>query len=225
MQKQSSSETTPSLLEPSTPTDVAARAQRQRIIDAMVDSCAEKTYAATTISDIVSRASISRTTFYKRFPGKRACFDAALESCIEEVRAVTGAAAEGAGSAPERVRRSSAAMLELLAAKPALAQVLTAEAVSVDPAVVRRYRRLLFPPLGALGGTGGGAKQARTSPGLAFGRAQLLVLDQISSGRPERLPELAPEIAYLALAPFLGHEEAARQARPADQGRRGVAQR
>lgn len=215
MQKHPSSETTSNVLEPSTPTDVAARAQRQRIIDAMVDSCAEKTYTATTISDIVARASISRTTFYKRFTGKRDCFDAALDSCIEELRVVAAAAAAGAGSPPEAVRRTSSALLELLAARPALAQVLAAEAVSVDPAVVRRYRRLLIPALEGLWDAGGGkgAERVSTSPGLAFGRVQLLILDQIARGRPELLPDLAPEVAYLVLAPFVGHEDAVREAR------------
>jgi AcrR family transcriptional regulator len=217
MQKQSSSETAPGVLQPTIPTDLAADSQRQRIIEAMIASCAEKTYAATTISDIVAGAGISRTTFYKRFSGKRACFDAALDSCIEELRAVAEAAASGSDSPPEAVRKASAALLELLAAKPALGQVLAAEAVWVDPAVLGRYRRLLIPALESLWDAGE-AKRAHTSPGLAFGRVQLLVLNQIVTGRPDRLPELQPEIAYLALAPFVGHDEAVRQARPADRG-------
>lgn len=225
MQKQSSSETTPSALEPTVPTGAPAGSQRQRIIDAMVASCAEKTYTGTTISDIVARARISRTTFYKSFPGKRACFDAALDSCIEELRAAVGAAASSADSPPDAVRKTSSALLELLATKPALAQVLTAEAVSVDPEVVRRYRRLLIPALESLWDASGGARRARTSAGLAFGRVQLLILNQIVAGRPERLPELQPEIVYLALAPFVGHDEAVRQARPAERGSRGADQR
>jgi AcrR family transcriptional regulator len=221
MQKQSSSETTPSALQPTVPTDVAARSQRARIIDAMVVSCAEKTYTATTISDIVAGASISRTTFYKRFRGKRDCFDAALDSCIEQLRATAGAAVSSSDSPPEAVRKTSAALLELLAAKPQLAQVLAAEAVSVDPAVVRRYRRLLIPALEDLWNGGGESPRGHTSPGLAVGRVQLLILNQIANGRPDRLTDLQPEIVYLALAPFVGHEEAVREARPADQSERG----
>jgi AcrR family transcriptional regulator len=225
MQKQSSSETRPSALEPTVPNDVAASSQRQRIIEAMVASCAEKTYTGTTISDIVARASISRTTFYKSFPGKRACFDATLDACIEELRAAAGAAVSSADSPTEAVRKTSSALLELLAAKPALAQVLAAEAVSVDPDVVRRYRRLLIPALENLWDAGDGKRGAHTSAGLAFGRVQLLILNQIAAGRPERLPELQPEIVYLALAPFVGHEEAVRQARPEARDGRGASQR
>ena len=75
MQKHQSSGSGSSVLSPTVPTDIGETSQRQRIIEAMIDSCAEKTYAATTITDIVSRARISRTTFYKRFGDKRACFD------------------------------------------------------------------------------------------------------------------------------------------------------
>jgi AcrR family transcriptional regulator len=213
MQKQSSSETAPSVLDPTTPTDIAGRSQRRRIIDAMVASCAEKTYPATTITDIVSRASISRTTFYKQFADKRACFDAALEDCIEELRAVARASVSDSDSPPEAVRKGSAAMLDRLAARPELGQLLVAEAVAVDPSAPARYRGLLIP---ALKGLLGSARTRRggTSPGLAFGRAQLLVFNQLAAGRPERLSELQPEIVYLALAPFVGHREALEQARP-----------
>jgi AcrR family transcriptional regulator len=213
MQKQSSSELAPpSLLNPTLPADIGVQSQRRRIIEAMVESCAEKTYAATTISDVVSGASISRTTFYKRFEDKRTCFDAALEHCIGEVEAVAAASVSAADSPPEAVRKTSAAMLELLAAKPAMANLLAAEAVAVEPRVVARYRSLLIRPLEALWGEDLG-RDAQMSPYLAFGRAQLLVFSQIASGRVKRLPELQPELVYLALAPFTGHAEAVRQAR------------
>ena len=218
MQKQSSSEKRPNVLDPITPDDIGVRSQRQRIIEAMVSSCAEKTYPATTITDIVSRASVSRTTFYKRFSGKRDCFDAALDFCIEEVRAVAGASCSGADSPPEAVRKTTAALLELMAARPALAQLLAAEAVSVDPSVVTRYRRLLIPALEALFDAGGGQRLPHTNPELAFSRAQLLIFNQIAAGHAERLPELYPEMVYLALAPFAGHDEAVRQAQIAAQG-------
>jgi AcrR family transcriptional regulator len=50
-----------SVLDPTVPLDVGVLSQRQRIIDAMIESCAEKTYPATTIADIVRRAGISQT--------------------------------------------------------------------------------------------------------------------------------------------------------------------
>jgi AcrR family transcriptional regulator len=201
------------ILEPTVPIDVVVLSQRQRIIDAMIDSCAEKTYAGTTIADIVSRASISRTTFYKRFPGKRECFDAALDRCIEELRAVAAGSHSSSESPPEAVRKAAAATLDLMAAKPALTQLLMGEAVTVEPAVIERYRRLLIPALEGLWDRAGEPRRSHTDPRLAFGRAQVLIYNQIIAGRTKELPGLLPEIVYLSLLPFAGHEEALTQAR------------
>ncbi len=177
----------------------------------MLASCAEKTYAATTISDIVSRASISRTTFYKHFRDKRACFDASFEFCLEQLRGIAAVSVSGADSPTEAVRKVSAALLEALTARPEIAQLLAAEAIAVDPTAPARYRALLVPALEGL--WRGRPSPAGTSPALAFGRAQLLVLSLIAAGRPDRLPELHPEVVYLALAPFAGHREAVQQSR------------
>ncbi len=182
----------------------------------MLISCAQKTYAATTISDIVSGASISRTTFYKQFADKRACFDASLEYCIDEISAVAAAAATDADSPAEATRRASAAGLAALAARPELAHLLAAEAIAVEPAAPARYRELLVPVLERLWQTQP-PRDPRTNPGLAFGRAQLLIFSKIAAGRADRLTELHPEIVYLALAPFAGHEEAVRQSRIATE--------
>ncbi len=207
------------VLDPTIPIDIGEQSQRQRIIAAMVESCAEKTYAATTIADIVKRASISRTTFYKRFANKRACFDAAIDSCIAVLRETASGAYGPADSPAGAVRKAAAATLDLLAAKPALAQLVMGDAVTVEPAVVDRYRKLLIPAVERLWDGHRESRQPHSDPNLAFGRAQVLIFNQIAAGRTAQLPELLPEIVYIALLPFAGHEEAAAQARmAADQG-------
>lgn len=182
----------------------------------MVECCAEKTYTATTIADIVSRASISRTTFYKRFDGKRGCFDAALDWGIDELRAVAAASHSRSDPPPEAVRKAAAATLGAMAANPALAQLLVGEAVAVEPAAIGRYRKLLILALERLWEEAGERRRGRTDPRLAFGQAQVLIYDRITAGEAESLPELLPEVVYIVLLPFAGHDEALRQARLAD---------
>lgn len=174
----------------------------------MVRSCAEKTYAGTTISDIVAQASISRTTFYKHFVDKRACFDVTVDACIEEIRVAAQAACAPSDPPAEAVAKATAAVLERMAEKPAIAQLLIGDAVAVEPAILDRYRRLLLPALAALWDATGETQQAHIDPGLAFGRAQLLIFNQIAAGNAARLPDLLPALVYLATAPFAGHEEA-----------------
>lgn len=212
MQKHRSSQTSSSVLRPSTPPDLVKQSQRQRIVDAMIESCAEKTYAGTTITDIVSRAHISRTTFYKHFEDKRACFDAAIGYCIEELEGVA-AATHAAGDAPgDATRMAVTAVVEALATRPGLAQLLAGDAMAVDPKAIERYRKATVPALETLWGKDG-RTESHTDPRLAFGQAQVLILNQIATGQLNRLPELLPELVYLAVGPYGGHEEALRQSR------------
>jgi len=179
----------------------------------MVHSCAQKTYAGTTISDIVARASISRTTFYKHFPDKRACFDATVDACIEEIRVVARDAHTPTDPPAEAVPKATAAILERMAEKPEMAQMLTGEAVAVEPAVVDHYRRLMLPAVAALWDAAGEPHRSHIDPQLAFARAQLLIFNQIAAGNAAQLPDLLPELVYLAVAPFAGHKEALAQVR------------
>lgn len=177
----------------------------------MVASCAEKTYATTTIADVVAGARISRTTFYREFDDKRACFDAALEHCIEELAAAAANACSAAEPPAAAVREATAAVLELMAERPELAHLLVGEAVAVEPAVIERYRNLVVPALSQLWG-GSGGDGTRLDPRLAFGRAQLLLFDRVTGEEAKRLPELLPELVYLAVAPYAGHDAALAEA-------------
>jgi AcrR family transcriptional regulator len=179
----------------------------------MVACCAEKTYAETTIADIVSRACVSRTTFYKLFSDKRDCFDAAATQCIERLGATLAKAVEGCDSPAEATRRATVAGLELLAAEPELALVLSGDVVGVDPRRIDRYGRLAIPAVESLWERAGEPPRKHSSPGIAFGRAQLLIFHEVAAGRAEQLPDLVPNIVYLAIAPFAGHDEGLRQAR------------
>lgn len=186
----------------------------------MIESCAEKTYAATTIGDIVSRAHISRTTFYKHFEDKRACFRGAIDYCIAEMQGVAAAAHSPADTPGDAARLAATAVVEALAARPGLAQVLTGDAIAVEPSVIELYRRATLPALEALWG-GSGATRAHTDPRLAFGQAQVLILNQIATGKADRLTEVLPAIVYLTVSPFGGHEEALHQSRLAEQTKVG----
>src|SRR3954447_2101605 len=194
MQEHRSSEITASALMPTSAPDLGAADQRRRIIDAMVDSCAEKTYAATTITDLVARARISRTTFYKQFDDKRACFDASIAHCIDQLQAVAASAHASEDAPGDAVRKSATAVIEALAERPGLAQLLTGDAIAVDPKVIECYRKATIPALEALWSRNDGSADAHSDPRLAFGQAQVLILNQIANGKAHRLPDLLPEI-------------------------------
>jgi AcrR family transcriptional regulator len=59
--------------------------QRERLLEAMVQAVSERGVVATTISDLVARAGISRRTFYEHFDNKEDCLLATYDSVVEGV--------------------------------------------------------------------------------------------------------------------------------------------
>ena len=62
--------------------EVAAH-QRERLVEAMVQAVNERGVVATTISDLVARAGISRRTFYEHFENKEDCLLATYDIVVE----------------------------------------------------------------------------------------------------------------------------------------------
>jgi AcrR family transcriptional regulator len=201
----------PGVLTPSVPRDIGSRSQRQRILAAMAHSCVEKSFSATTIADVVGRASISRATFYKHFANKRECFDVAVEDFVGELREAALEAQSNADSRPEAIRKAVGAVLELLAARPAYARLAMIEAPVLEPSIVANHRDQAVNALKEQWEVGKGGKGARADALLAFGRGHLLVADYVAAGKAKKLPELLPEVTYVLLLPFVGHKEALAQ--------------
>lgn len=202
------------VLTPQLPQDIGARSQRQRILEAMAKSCAKKTFAAMTIADVVSQASISRGTFYKHFDNKLECFSATADHFLAELQGATAIAyAQSEASPVGAVRDVLAAALGLMAAKPDYTKLLLVEAPIVDPEIIRRYRSFVIGTLEEqLKPTVNGAT-AMADPVIAFGRAKVLITNYVAAGEIEDLPALLPELTYIALLPYAGQEAALAHAR------------
>lgn len=201
------------ILTPTVPQDIGVQSQRHRILEAMAKSCAEKTFSATTIADIVSRASISRATFYKHFTNKQECFYAAADAFLLELQGAAAIAyARSDDLAVDMVRAVIAAVLDALAAKPEQARLLLVEAPIVDPEIVRRYRNFVMGALEKQLQAGGLIGQAQANPEIAFGRAKVLIADYVAADQVEQLSDLLPELVYIALLPYAGQETALEQA-------------
>ncbi|MBA3867333.1 MAG: TetR/AcrR family transcriptional regulator [Solirubrobacterales bacterium] len=76
--------------------------QRERLYGATVAVVANRGYRATTVADLTDLAGVSRTTFYRYFADKEACFLATLELIIAGVIAETRGRLDAPGSLPER---------------------------------------------------------------------------------------------------------------------------
>lgn len=124
------------------------RAQRAKLLEAMVQAVAEKGYAAATVADAVRGAKVSRGTFYALFESKQACLEAAYRLGTEVLEERIHAAVQGAPDWREELRRGLRAYLQALDTEPRFArihllewQVLGAERDAALRRFARRYGR------------------------------------------------------------------------------------
>ena len=123
--------------------EAVEQAHRRRLIAGMAEAASAKGYAQTTIADVVSRAKVSRRTFYEHFPDKEACFIAAYEATSEVLMSVVDAAASsGEQRWDERIASSMEAYMRSLAGDPDLTRLFLVDILGAGPAALRARRRV-----------------------------------------------------------------------------------
>ena len=119
------------------PPELVERNQRERLIAAMAEVCAEKGYGSTSVTDVARRAGVSTASFYRQFKDKRECMLASFEELFERLLR-RGRAGRRREAEPEpRTRAGVGAAAALLAADPPAARLLTVEILAVGPEGVR----------------------------------------------------------------------------------------
>jgi AcrR family transcriptional regulator len=170
---------------------------RDRVVLGMVAAVAERGYAATTITDVVRHARVSRRTFYEHFADKEACFLAAYDAVSDSVLAAIDEAASRASGSEEQILASVRAYLGALAAEPAVARVFIVDILSAGPAALARRREVLrrfaahmqaHVPL-----------DDRSALALV-GAIHELVLALLEAGRASELPDLDRDVASMVSA-------------------------
>jgi AcrR family transcriptional regulator len=93
-----------------------APSERERILRATAEICAERGYRATSVAAILERADCSEESFYRKFDGVEDCTAAALGLIRSQVLAELSQASSPDLSEPESGLRAVKAILELMAA-------------------------------------------------------------------------------------------------------------
>jgi AcrR family transcriptional regulator len=100
---------------PRAPTAVVSEFQHSRILTAALEEAATCGYARTSVTAIVSRAGVSRKTFYELYESRDGCYRAVFEEVVTQIAGVLGPLyVDGEGSWAERVRAALGALLALL---------------------------------------------------------------------------------------------------------------
>ena len=119
------------------------QSQRARLLLGIAEVVATKGYAATSVADVLTRAGVSRTTFYELFDDKLDCFLAAYQMASDvllELMAEELDEPEHADdSTPfEKLERLLSAYLRTLAENPVLARVFLVEVYAAGPRAIQR---------------------------------------------------------------------------------------
>jgi AcrR family transcriptional regulator len=177
------------------PADVVALNQRERLIAAVAEACAEHGYAETSVAGLATRAGVSTATFYKLFAGKRECALEAhrelLERLLEEVDRACAEAEDWVG----KVRSGVRTVLDLLAADPPTARLLLVEVLALGPAGAARNDAAIETFVGRLRA---GRKHGEAFPAdaewVAVAGTAMLLGKRVMAGEAATLPELEADL-------------------------------
>lgn len=200
--------------------EVVRASQRRRMLDALTEAVAEHGFNALTVTAVVSRAGVSRKTFYEHWRDRDECFLAAYEDGLAALRAEMLAASAAAVAADadtvEQLRATVRTYLTFLADRPALARTFVLEVLAAGPAALER-RAAAYTEFADV--TRQWHRQARAAdasvravPDAVYaavvGAGHGLVAEHVRLGRTSQLPDLEPMIMYVHLALLADQETA-----------------
>ncbi len=197
--------------------DAAAADQRRRILEATARLVSEHGYQETTIETIVREAKVGYATFYKHFADKEAAFLALLEAAIERnANRVEAAYKREEGPWADRVGAALGALFEDIAAHPAVAHACLVDSLTAGPKAVQLHEKALkrLAPLLRPGRELNPRRdrlpatlEETLAGGVVWVLNQRLIGDEV-----EKLRALLPETLEFLLRPYVGEDEAAKEA-------------
>lgn len=119
------------------PPELVARNQRERLIAAMAEVCAEGGYAASTVAEVARHAGVSTASFYRQFKGRQECMLVSFEELFGRLLEEVECACDEDEAAAEKARTAIHTAAVLLGGDLPTARLLTIEIVAVGPEGVR----------------------------------------------------------------------------------------
>lgn len=197
--------------------------QRERILDAVANLVAANGYAAVSIDEIANEAAVSLHAFYEHFADKEDAMLVTYELGHAKGLAIVQQAFAAHDSWPQAVHAAIAALFHFLASEPAFAHIALVDAMTATARTaercntgVRAFAQMLIPGLDEV--PAAARPPAVTIEAVAGGIFEIC-LRHAELRRIQELPGSTALATYLALAPFLGGDEAARIAAQAPPNR------
>jgi AcrR family transcriptional regulator len=201
------------------PRDLVLQSQRDRLMQGIAEELAERGYVRTTVAGACARAGVSTATFYELFRDKDDCLMGTANTLLGEVVAIVTSRISPDKPLHQIVRDALAAVLALLAQRPAFAHLIFVEGRTLTPQVRQTYNSGVNVLLSLVDQVRVDGPPDVPSPAIAAraacGAVGMIIRNEILSGRTERLPEILPDATYSFLVAFLGQEEALAMAQDA----------
>jgi len=194
------------------PPDLVKAVQRERLLAAMIGAVTEIGYNTLTVQNVLTRAGISRPTFYEQFEDKEDCFLAAFDAAATRVGERLEAAVADAGpSWRERLRGGIAELLRFIVEEPEEARIVIVEARASSPAGLRRRDEVLDRFAGCIDALVredlDEAPSAIAAAGVVGGIESVLYA-RLQKGETKELDTLLPSLMYFAVLTYDGQEVA-----------------
>lgn len=119
------------------PPELVERNQRERLIAAMAEVCAERGYAGASVADVAKHAGVSTASFYRQFKDKRECMLASFAELFERLLAEIERACGGEGAPAARAQAGATVAATILAGDPPAARLLSVEILALGVEGVR----------------------------------------------------------------------------------------
>jgi AcrR family transcriptional regulator len=184
--------------------EFVSRTQRDRLIDAMARTVAERGYASAPLGEVCTAAGVSTRAFYQHFADKEACFLATFERGVGLLQKSVALAYLRPGRWPQRMHRGLDTLLRILAAEPAFAALAVVEVLAAGPRA-RTCRRELLETFAVFFADAPRPAGAAPVPAgvvdAVIAGVYGVIYDFASTGRAAELPERLSDLTYLSWVP------------------------
>lgn len=180
------------------------KAERDRLMRAIVRVVGRQGYAGTNVADVLRQASISRTRFELHFDGKQDCFLAAQDRLVGQALNLVARRKDGTKPWLDQRIAEVETILDICLSDRQLARVTMVEVGLVGAngrrqqlGMIARFAELIAPPPGE-------NELPVNASLLAVSGAATLLSDALSDDNPASLVGLLPELVFALLCPFIG---------------------
>jgi AcrR family transcriptional regulator len=191
------------------PASFVAKNQRDRIHLGMARAAREVGYPALTVEDVISRAGVSRRTFYDLYKTREAAYLEAYDEITGRLLGSVNTAFAQAGSGGDRLLHALGAFLQFVAQEPDFAHMCIVDVLAAGPSAIERRDVAMSAFAGLFDEAARELDDQPPSPLTAtalVGGVYEVVYKHVLRGETERLPDLLPDLYYFCMLPYLGRQ-------------------